>query len=216
MLLTALIAVCGLIGLLFFIVATRRLRRGRLMAGGVHTLVGLCFALAALASGLLGFSLLTYERLTREQLALEVQFARLGERHYRATLTYPSNRVEVFELHGDEWQVDARLIKWHGLANIIGFDTVYRLERIGGRYRDIASERSAPRSVHVLNAPDRIDVWELTGRLKGWAPWIDALYGSATYMPMGDGASYQVMVSQTGLLARPLNQAGRQAVGGWQ
>jgi len=32
---------------------------------------------------------------------------------------------------------------------------------------------------------------------------------------MADGALYEVRVSQTGLIARPLNQAARQAVGGW-
>lgn len=215
MLLIGLIVACGLISLQFFILAARRLRRRRPLAVAVHSLTGLGFLLAALAGGLFGFDLLTYERLTREQLALELQFERLGPRHFSATLKYPSNRSEVIELRGDEWQTDARVIKWHGLANIAGFDTVYRLERISGRYRDIESERSAPRSVHALNA-DRIDVWELIRRFKEWAPWVDALYGSATYMPMQDGATYQVMVSQSGLIARPQNQAARQAVGGWR
>ena len=43
-------------------------------------------------------------------------------------------------------------------------------------------------------------------------PWADALYGSAVYVPMSDGARYQVVVSQSGLVARPLNEAG--AAGG--
>jgi hypothetical protein len=33
---------------------------------------------------------------------------------------------------------------------------------------------------------------------------------------MADGALYEIKVSQSGLLARPLNQAARSAVGGWQ
>lgn len=87
--------------------------------------------------------------------------SRLGDRFYRATLTYPLNLTQSFELRGDEWRIDARVLKWRGLANIAGFDTVYRLERIGGRYRDIDSERGAPRTVHVLNQPARIDAWAL-------------------------------------------------------
>ena len=47
-------------------------------------------------------------------------------------------------------------------------------------------------------------------------PWVDALYGSVAYVPMSDGASYQVVVSQNGLVARPLNDAARQAVGAWK
>jgi hypothetical protein len=216
MLFNAAIAVCGLVGLLFLILAVRRLRQWRLLAGSFHTLVGLCLLLAATAVGLLGFSLLTYERLTYEQPAAEIMLSRLGERHYRAALTYPSKKTQSVELRGDEWQVDARVLKWRGLANIAGFDTVYRLERISGRYRDIDSERGAARTVHELNEPARIDAWELARRYREYMPWVDALAGSATFLPMADGALYQVSVSQNGLIARPLNQAGREAVAGWR
>ena len=36
-----------------------------------------------------------------------------------------------------------------------------------------------------------------------------------TYLPMADGALYDIKVSPTGLVARPLNQAARDAVGSW-
>lgn len=216
MLLYATIAVCGLAGLLFLIIAGRRLRRWRLLAGSVHALVGVCFLLAAATAWLLGFSLLTYERLTHEQPAAEVMLSRMGERHFRATLTYPSGRTQSFELRGDEWQVDARVLKWRGLANVVGFDTIYRLERIAGRYRDVESERRAPRTVHALNEPARIDAWELARRHRTYVPWVDALFGSAAFLPMADGALFEVRVSQSGLVARPLNQAGRDAVAGWR
>jgi len=216
MLLYAIIAACGLAGLLFLGFSLRRLRQWRLVAGGFHGLAGVCFLLAATTAGLLGFSLLTYERLTHEQLAVEVMLSRVGERHYRATLTYPSRRTQTFELRGDEWQIDARVLKWRGLANIAGFDTVYRLERIGGRYGDIESELRAPRTVHALNEPARIDAWELARRYNTYVPWVDALFGSAAFLPMADAALFQVRVSQSGLVARPLNQAGRDAVAGWK
>src|ERR1035437_3043110 len=74
----------------------------------------------------------------------------------------------------------------------------------------------APRTVHVLNEPARIDAWELARRYREYVPWVDALSGSATFLPMADGALYQVSVSQSGLVARPLNQAGREAVAGWR
>jgi hypothetical protein len=212
----AIISICALVGLLFLLRAMRLLGKRRLIAGSVHTLLGLCFLLAATAAGLLGFSLLTYDRLTHEQPAAEIMLVRLGDRSYRATLTYPSNLTQRFELRGDEWQIDARVLKWRGLANIAGFDTVYRLERIGGRYRDIKSERGEPRTVHVLNEPARIDAWELARRYREYVPWVDALSGSATFLPMADGALFQVSVSQSGLVARPLNQAGREAVAGWR
>src|SRR5260370_69241 len=61
----------------------------------------------------------------------------------------------------------------------------------------------------------RIDPWDLAHRYRSWLPWLDAIYGSATFLPMADGALYEIKVSQSGLIARPLNQAARAAVGGW-
>jgi hypothetical protein len=69
--------------------------------------------------------------------------------------------------------------------------------------------------VYALYQPDRVNLWELVHRYHGWFPWIDALYGSATYLPMADGALFDIRVSQSGLIARPLNQAARTAVGDW-
>jgi hypothetical protein len=216
MLLGALVIGCAVAGLLFLLLAIRRLRHRRLGACAMHGASSLVLFLAAVAIGLLGANLLTYHRLTHEQPALDAQFKRAGEARYAALLTYPSGETQELALSGDEWQVDARVIKWRPLANLLGFDTAYRLERISGRYTDIARERDQERTVYALNPPDRVDVWTLVRTWKRYVPWADALYGSAVYVPMSDGARYQIVVSQSGLVARPLNEAARQAVGAWK
>jgi hypothetical protein len=212
---TALIIICALLGLLFFIASVRRLRRRRVLGGMAHGATALILFLLALAAVLIGSNLRTYQRLSYEQPAGELQLSRSGDRQYTAVLSYPSGERANFELRGDEWQVDARVLKWRAFANLVGFDTAYRLERISGRYSKIEDERSQPRTVYDLNAAGRVDPWELIHQYHSWVPWMDALYGSATYLPMSDGALYEIKVSQSGLVARPLNQAAREAVTGW-
>ena len=212
---TALIVVCALLGLLFLFAALRRLRRRRLMGGMAHGAAALVLLLAAACAALVGASLRSYQRLSYEQPAGELQFARVGEREFNATLAYPNGERANFALRGDEWQVDARVLKWHAFANLVGFDTAYRLERISGRYTRIEDERTLSRTVYDLNPPGRVDPWELVHRYRSWLPWVDALYGSATFLPMVDGGLYEIKVSQSGLIARPLNQAAREAVGSW-
>ncbi len=207
---------CALLGLMFAILAVRQLRRRHAIATGLHALVAGMFLLSALSVWMVGTALRTYERLTHEQVAGEILLKRLGDRSFEATVTFPTRESQTFTLRGDEWQIDARVLKWRGMATIAGFDTVYRLERLGGRYTDIADERSAPRTVYELHPAGRIDPWDMARRYKQYVPWIDALYGSATFLPMADGALYEITVSQTGLVARPLNQAARNAVGGWR
>jgi len=215
MTLTALIVVFGLAGLLFFAAAVRRLRRRRLMGGAVIGATALILFLLAAVTGLIATDLRTYQRLTYEQPAGELQLTRTGDREFNAVLTYPTGERAAFALSGDEWQVDARVLKWHALADILGFDAAYRLDRIGGRYTAIEDERRLPHMVYSLNPPGSVDVWDLLHRYHAWLPWADALYGSATYLPMADGALYDIKVSQSGLIARPLNQAARDAVGSW-
>ena len=212
---TALIAVCALFGVLFFIAAIRRLRRRRVLGGMAHGGAALIFFLAAACAVLIGTNLRSYQRLTYEQPAGELQLTKQGERLFDAHLSYPDGKHANFPLRGDEWQVDARVLKWHAFANLVGFDAAYRLERISGRYAHIEDERSQPRTVYDLQPAGRVDPWELVHRYRSWIPWMDALYGSATFLPMADGALYEIKVTQSGLIARPLNQAARDATGSW-
>ena len=213
---TALIVVFALTGILFLLAAIRRLRRRRFGLGGaLDGAAALILMLASICAALMAANLRTYQRLGFEQPAGELQLLRTGEREFNAVLTYPSGQRANFALRGDEWQVDARVLKWHAFANILGFNAAYRLERISGRYSRIQDERSQARTVYSLNPAQRIDPWELAHRYHSWIPWMDALYGSATFLPMGDGALYEIKVSQSGLIARPLNQAARDAVESW-
>jgi hypothetical protein len=212
---TALIILFALVGILFLLAAVRRLRRRKILGGILNGASALVLILLSACAALIAANLQTYQRLTFEQAAGELQFARTGERQFNAVLTYPSGERASFALRGDEWQVDARVLKWRAFANIVGFDTAYRLERISGRYLRIEDERAQPRTVYALNPPQRIDPWDLAHRYRSWLPWLDAVYGSATFLPMADGALYEIKVSQSGLIARPLNQAARAAVGGW-
>jgi hypothetical protein len=215
MTLTALIVVVALAGALLLFAAVRRLRRRRVFGGLLTGATALVLILLSVCALLIAANLQSYQRLSFEQPAGELQLTRTGPREFDAVLTYPSGERANFLLRGDEWQVDARVLKWHTFANLIGFDTAYRLERLGGRYSTVEDERAQARTVYALNPPQRIDPWDLARRYHSWVPWVDAVYGSATFLPMADGALYEIKVSQSGLVARPLNQSAREAVGGW-
>ena len=190
---------------------------GRRIATALVSVVAALFLLpVALAGALLALGLSSFERLTHETRAAELQFLQESEGKYVATLRLPSGGARYFELTGDEWEVDARVIKWRSAAPLLGFDAVYRLERLSGRYRDIERERTLPHTVYALSDPSWFDLWDLIRRNAGWLPGVDAMYGSATYLPIADGAAYDIVVSQTGLLARPLNDAAKHAVAGWR
>ena len=212
----AIVLVGALLGVLFLVAALRRYRRIHLVRGTLYLGMSAVVVLAAGAALLAAMNLFTYTRLTHEQHAARITTRELAERRYVVTVQPPNRDARHFEVRGDEWQLDARVLKWHALATLIGFDTVYRLERLSGRYGDIAQERSAPRTVYPLAEESEVDLWSIVRRHHRYVPLVDALYGSAAFVPMAEGAEYDVSVSASGLVVRPANEAARKALGAWK
>ena len=211
------IALAGVaLSLPFFVASLRRMRQVKLVRGTLYLLFGGVVALLGVAAGLVATNLVTYARLTHEQEAARVTTRALGERQFAVSVLAPGRPPQHFQVRGDEWQIDARVLKWRALGTVLGFDTVYRLERLSGRYGDLQSERTAPRTVYELAADRGVDFWSVARRYPRYLPFADALYGSAAYVPMAEGAEYVVAVSASGLVVRPANDAARQAVGGWK
>lgn len=206
----------ALLALALFANAARHLRRGRFARGGAHGFGGLLLGSITAVVLLLGINLLTYERFTAESPVADLYFRKLAPQRYAVTLVRPDGRSSRSELDGDEWELDARIIKWKGIATLLGLRPLYRLERLSGRYQSVAETRERPGSAIALAREPGLSLWQLAHREAGWLPLVDSAYGSGTYLPMADGAEYRVSLSTTGLLARPANAAARKAVKDWE
>ena len=182
------------------------------MSSGVVSLSILIFALFLFSVTL---NLYTYNRLTAEQDVAMLEIEQIGLHQYKVMLLETNGNHSEYEMYGDEWQLDARIIKWSGLANMLGLNTIFRLERLSGRYNDVQRERSGPKSIYSLSEESGMDIWSLTKQNETWLPWIDTIYGNATYVPMADGAKYSVSLSMSGLIARAENEEARKAVYRW-
>jgi len=207
--------VFALIALLLLRSVWRQIRRGRLLratgsAATCAVTAGLATAIAMLFASYLG-----YQRLIAEQPVAEIEFTATAPQQYTARLMIDGQLDRLLSLRGDEWQIDARVLTWSPPATLLGLEPVYQLDRLSGRYASIESERSAPRTVHDLAEERTLDLWSLARRFPRYAPGIDALYGTATYLPMADGARFRISLSRDALIARPVNAAASAAVGKW-
>lgn len=208
-------AILSLIALLSFGSMIRHLRRRRLMrAGGSAAMCALTAALGT--AGIMMFiSYLGYQRLTAESLVGEILFSEDVTGKYTARLMVEGRLDRLLPLRGDEWQLDARIITWKPPATILGLEPVYQLERLSGRYSSVDRERSEQRTVHALAEERPLDLWNTVRRFPRLAPGVDAYYGTATYLPMADGARFRITMSRDALIARPINDIARDAVGDW-
>lgn len=200
---------CALFALIFVVGARRSLRRRAALGAGVRGVLAAGFALAALGLFALALSVWHYLALERETVVAELSFQSLGQQHFQAQVLTADGRQRTFALHGDEWQLDARVVTWKLPALLAGAPPLYRVERLSGRYRDIAQEREAQRSVHALDS-GALDLWTIKQQFPRYLPFVDAHFGSATYLPMFDGARYTVsFAGRGGMVARPADEATR-------
>ncbi|MFV2004412.1 MAG: cation/multidrug efflux pump [Gammaproteobacteria bacterium] len=220
--LTLVSVLIAIVGLAFTATGIRRLMQRRFLRAAGLELTGIAFLFLASSSFLLASNLYTYQRLTYEQIIAEISFQQLDTQEYRAEIkALDSDFQQVVDLKGDEWQLDSQVLTWQGMATLLGLDANYRLHRISGRYLDISEEQQKPRSVFSLvKKPaiiedEKFDLWAFAHKYQSWLHWVDATYGSAVFLPMTDGARYQVSISRTGLIARPANKEARQAVSQW-
>lgn len=195
---------CALIAFGHAAGARRHWRRRHRFAACHRGLWSLVFLLIAMLGVLGGTALLGYRRLAAEALVARLDTRMLGPQHYAIDIELPDGSRKSAELTGDEWQLDARVIKWDVRAVVLGAPPLYRLDRVSGRYRDAVQEASAPKSVVVLSSPTRLDLWQMKQQFPGWLPWVDADYGSGAYLPLVDGGRFNVTLAAAGgLIARP-------------
>ncbi len=158
----------------------------------------------AAACGAVALGVQGYRALTHEEVAAVVRTEPLGPSRFQAQFRFPDGREMSYTLSGDELYVDARILKWHSWVNIFGLHTVYELDRVAGRYRDLAQEQQQRRTVESLAPARKVDLFSLRRRYALLGPLLDAAYGSATFAAADGPAQYEVRVSTTGLLIRKL------------
>ena len=167
----------------------------RLLAGAVALVAGAIAALVAVGTA-------GYHGLTQETTAATVRVEPLAPQRFRALVRLPDGRESSHELTGDAFYIDAHILKWKPLANMVGLHTAYELDRIAGRYHSVKDEQTAPRTVVALGTDKPVDIFDLRRRYAVLAPLVDAQYGSASFVPVTRPAELEVRVSPTGLLIR--------------
>ncbi|MFH2055211.1 MAG: hypothetical protein ABIJ61_04580 [bacterium] len=204
-----LIACSAFVSLVFFIAALAALRKKNLFSSAFRLL----FALLALSSaGLFGMIVMAtegYRALTHEDVAAVVKTEPSGAKSFTAHFRFPDGREASYGLAGDALYVDAYILKWKPIVNILGLHTAYELDRVAGRYMDLKEERESIRTVFLLSRDKPLNMFTLRQRYSLLGPLLDAEYGSASFINSGKPAHFEIRVSTTGLLIR---EVGREAL----
>lgn len=184
----------------------------------IRRLIGLLLVALALVSALLAASLVAFFTLTSEAPVASIAISKRGTQQYLLSFSDTHGNRHDYDVRGDQWQIDARVVRWKLPALLAGVPPLYRLERISGRYTDAAQEQSAPRTVYAIASDALPDLAKIKHLYPRWMPFVDVEFGSAAYMPLMDGAQYVVFMDPRGaLFVRPLDDRTASALkeAGW-
>ena len=192
----------GTLGIVLTLVGIAALLRRRPFKFVVRSLAGLTLLAAGALAVAIAVGIQGYRALTREEVAAIITVRPTTPQRFEAAFKFPDGREAKYDLAGDEIYVDAHILKWKPFVNVLGLHTAYELDRVGGRYRALDQERSAQRTIYALR-PDRpVDLFALRQRYALLSHLLDADYGSAAFVPVGNGAQLELRVSTSGLLIR--------------
>jgi hypothetical protein len=176
---------------------------------------GLAMIGLAVYFSLFALNLFSYHPLSREAPLGTISFRLLAPQTFVATLSQPDGSSVDYQLRGDLWQVDARIVRWKGVFSLFGLQPGFQFDQIEGRYLTLEDQLTKEPLAHQIRRPAvGFDIWQ--SARDGWSLMLDAQYSSATFMPMAEGAIYEIVVTNSGLSGRPLNEAARQALGRWE
>lgn len=145
-----------------------------------------------------------YHQLNTEIPIAELYFEKESPRHYRAFLaTGDLCDFKTYLLAGDQWQLDARFLKWKPWVEALGMPSLYQLERFSGRYRSTDEEQLNPKVSHDVARDTYLDWFDESGEE---GALISARYGSSVYMELDENKTYRVYKTEDGLLARAIDR----------
>ena len=203
-LLVILTGVVLLFALAQLLAARQHARERRPMAAAGHALLLVVLLVLGTFFGGMAMSLRGYRFLSEEAPVVQVDARILSPQRWTLILTWPDGATRNLMLAGDDFQVDAIVLKWKLPALLAGLPPLYRLDRVSGRYDDVSQETSAPRTVIDFSQAGAGDLIDLKKQAPRWFPEVDTVFGSAAFLPLVDGGHYTVSLMRTGaLVARP-------------
>ncbi|MEM0986699.1 MAG: hypothetical protein AAGJ32_10660 [Pseudomonadota bacterium] len=214
-------AISGVTGLMLVFAGFAKMFGLKPFSGIARLFFGAGFMGLAGVVALAGLNLQTYKRLTYERPVARISFeATPTPNIYRANILLEGEESPLAgenfgileQIEGDEWSLGARVIKFKPLSNMLGYDSVYKLDRLVVGY-ETDTGADVRKAVVPLSDEPGLNVREMAKEQGGRFGLYDASYGSAVYNPMGDGLAYDIYMTQDALIARSANAATRARVG---
>lgn len=138
-----------------------------------------------------------YEVLNRERLIADISCRKIGNDQMELIFK-PQDKPgqeNKFILRGEQWVIGGEILRWKKSLYFFGINSLYKLTRISSRY--LKADRESLATHFELNGGTD-NFWLLLYRNQRFFPFVEAVYGNATYTFPKDNTLFRLYVNQTG------------------
>lgn len=205
----------ALVGALMLFGGIGRVFKAKFASGIFRVVFGGVALAGAAIFGLIGLNLQTYAQLTKERLAGQVVITQAQGADaftYNAAVDLADNGrlrgdPKSFEVKGEHLRIEGPVLKWKGWANVLGLDSVFRVDHVEGVYVDTDCQNRFYAGRQDLNEKGgpKDQFASIRGLEESWklVNAVDVLYIDGPRVPMADGAVYNIKATQAGFELEP-------------
>lgn len=202
---TALAIVLAAFGLVLILLSYRRLHQHRIGSALGHGLSGAALFLLGALLFTVALNFNTYEAWQTDQPIAQLSFEQTGPHSYRVSLMrIPSGDLQVFNLNGDEWRIQAQQLSWSGWSQRLGLQSDIRLQYLLSTGKDAGKAGIATQ--YTLSRNPGIDLWKLHEQHPEALRDLTIRSLSSDNAPLTGGVRYHLYATEFGLNARAINQ----------
>ncbi len=161
---------------------------------------------------LLAGSLFHYQAAPDSAPLATVSFQNEGSQKWRVTIAEANGDRRDYELLGDLWQLDVRLLRYSGFGSLFGSGTSFELERLVGRYQSLEDEAEKNHSEYLLLAEPLFgfDLWQRAS--DNGSMIVTPTRSNVALVPAANGAIFEVRLGATGLEVAGANMVASDAL----
>lgn len=203
---TSLAVVLAVFGLVLILLSYRRQVQHRTWSAIGHGVAGAAIFLLGALLFTVALNFNTYERSQTAQPIAQLSFEKTGAHSYRVSLMrIPSGDLQVLNLTGDQWRIEARQLVWTGWPRWLGLRSDIRLQQLLSSGVDAGKAGIA--TDYSLSRNPGIDLWKLRDDSPQALTAVLTLHLlSSSDIPLTDGLRYHIYLTADGLAARVINK----------
>lgn len=205
-----------IVAIVALLMAARLLLDKKWIAGFLRGCLGIIFLAVTTLLTFSAKDIVSYKAAENNQTIATLSFRKKDGNLYQLDLQESGGDLYTIDIEGQQWQLYARMFKWSPLAGAMGFRPGYRLENVAGRFIELQLDnKSGKREAQILNSSNQVDVWQFLNAHPVSFLSVDAYLSSPGFIPVADGAIFDVVLSGQNLTVNPLNDVAKAALKSW-